>query len=48
METSNSDANNAVLHSQKDRWGLGSIETCTFASNDAVMNAKTRDDGWDP
>ena len=48
METSNSDANNAVLHEQNDKWGLGPIETCNSAPKVAVLQAKNSDEGWDP
>ena len=39
METSNSGANQAVLHSQIDRRGLGPIETINSGYNVAVVNA---------
>ena len=39
METSNSGANHAVLHSQNDRCGLGPIEAINSGHNDAVVNA---------
>ena len=48
METSNSEANHAVLHSQNDRSCLGPIETCNSAPKGACLNAKTTDKGWDP
>ena len=48
METSNSDANHAVLHAQKDRWCLGPIEICYSSPKVAVLIAKTTDKGWDP
>ena len=48
METSDSGANHAVLHAQKDRCGLGSIETINSGHNVAVLHAKTTDEGWDP
>ena len=40
METSNSGANQAVLHAQNDRRGLGPIETINSAHNDNVVNAQ--------
>ena len=48
METSNSDANHAVLHAQNDRWCLGPIEISYSSPKVAVLNAKTTDKGWDP
>ena len=48
METSISGANHAILHAQYDRWGLGPIETSNFDPKDAVLDAKTTDEGWDP
>ena len=48
IETSNSDANYAVLYAQNDRSCLGPIETCNSSPKDAVLNAKTTDKGWDP
>ena len=39
METSNTGANQAVLHAQNDRCGLGPIETINSGHNDAVVNA---------
>ena len=48
METSNSGANHAVLHAQFTRRSLGPIETCNSDPKDAVLNAKTTDEGWDP
>ena len=48
MENSNSDANNAVLHVQNDRWDLRPIETCNSAPKVAVLHAKNTDEGWDP
>ena len=48
METSDSGANHAVLHEQKDRCGLGSIEIINSGHNVAVLHAKTTDEGWDP
>ena len=49
METSKSGANQAVLHAQSDRWGLGPIETFNSDPKDAVfLKAKKTDEGWDP
>ena len=48
METSKSGANQAVLHAQSDRWGLGPIETCNSDAKVAVLNAQTTDEGLDP
>ena len=48
METSDSDANRAVLHAQNDRSCLGPIETCYSGPEGAVLHPKTRDKGWDP
>ena len=39
METSNSSANQAVLHVQNDRRGLGPIETINSGHNVRVVNA---------
>ena len=39
METSNSGDNQAVLHTQNDRRGLGPIETINSGYNVAVVNA---------
>ena len=47
IETSDSDANHAVLHAQNDRWGLEPLETCNSAPKVAVLHAKTTDKGWD-
>ena len=47
METSISDANHAVLHAQKDRRGLGLIETTNSRDNVAVVNAQGHRWGWD-
>ena len=38
METSNSGANHAVLHSQNDRCDLGPIETINSSHTAAVVN----------
>ena len=48
IETSNSDANHAVLYTQNDRSCLGLIKTCNSAPKVAVLNAKTTDEDWDP
>ena len=40
METSISGANNAVLHSQNDRRGLGPKETINSGHNVALVNAQ--------
>ena len=48
IETSNSDANHAVLYVQNDRSCLGPIKTCNSAPKAAVLNAKTTEKGWDP
>ena len=48
METSNSDANNAVLHAQNDRGGLEPIETCNSSPKVAVLHAKSTDEGRNP
>ena len=48
IETSNSDANHAVLHAKNDRWGLVPIESCNSGPKVAVLHAKTTDDGCDP
>ena len=45
METSNSDANHAVLHEQNDRRSLGPIEICNSDPKVAVLHAKTTDEG---
>ena len=47
IETSDSGANQAVLHSQNDRWCLGPIEICYSGPKVAVLHAKTTDEGWD-
>ena len=39
METSDSGANQAVLHAQNDRRGLGNTETINSGHNVAVVNA---------
>ena len=48
METSNSDANNAVLNAKNFRRSLGPIDTCNSAPKFTVLHAKTTDEGWDP
>ena len=40
MKTSISGANHAVLHAQKDRCGLGPIETINSGHNVAVVKAQ--------
>ena len=40
-----SGANNAVLHAQSDRCGLGHIETYNSAPKDAVLQSKSTDEG---
>ena len=47
-ETSNSDANHAVLQACNDRWGLGSLQTCISDQKVAVLHAKTTNEGWNP
>ena len=47
IETSDSDAEHAVLNAQNDRWSLGPIETCNSAPKLAVLQAKTTDKGCD-
>ena len=48
METSDSAANHAALHSQNDRWGLGTIETWISGPKVAVFHAKATNEGRDP
>ena len=48
METSDSDANHAVLHVQNDRSCLGPIETCYSGPEGAVLHEKTTGDVFDP
>ena len=48
MDTSNSGADHAVLHSQINRRSLGPIETFNYNPKVDVLYAKTSDDGWDP
>ena len=47
MKTSISGANDAVLHAQNDRCGLGLTETCSSDPKVAVLHAKTTDEGRD-
>ena len=42
METSNFDANLAVLYAQSDRCGLGPIETINSGLNGAVVNSQNK------
>ena len=48
METSISRANHAVFLAQITRRSLGPLETCNSDPKDAVLHAKTTDEGWDP
>ena len=48
IETSISDAKQAVLYAQNDRSCLGPIKTCNSAPKVAVLHAKITDKGWDP
>ena len=48
MEICNPSANRTVSHAQITRRSLGPIETCNSDQKDAVFNAKTPDEGWDP
>ena len=48
METSNSDANHAVLHAQNDRWGLGPKDIRYLGPKLDGLLAKTTDEGWNP
>ena len=48
METSNSGANHFVFLAQINRRSLGPIETRNSVRKDAVLHAKTTDEGWDP
>ena len=41
METSDSDARNAVLQAENHRWSLGPIETFYSGPEVAVLHAKT-------
>ena len=48
MEMSNSGANPAVSNAQITRRSLGPIDTCNSDPKDAVLHAKTTDEGWVP
>ena len=48
IETSNSDANHAVLHAQNHRWGLERILSFYSCAKHAVMCAQSTDEDWDP
>ena len=48
MEMSNSGANPAVSHVQITRRSLEPLETCNSDPKDAVLHAKTTDEGWVP
>ena len=48
METSDSGANHAVLHSQNDRWGLAPMEISNSGANHAFCMHKTTGEVWDP
>ena len=48
METSYSCVNHAVLNAQITRRSLGPIESFNSDPKDAVLHAKTTDEGWDP
>ena len=48
IETSNSDANHAVLYAQNDKSCLAPIKTCNSAPKAAVLHAKITNKGWDP
>ena len=48
IETSNSDAKNALVHAQNDRSCLGPTETCYSAPAVAVLHAKTTCGVLDP
>ena len=48
IETSNSDANHAVLHAQNDTWGLGSIDIRYSGPKLDGLLARTTDEGWNP
>ena len=48
MEFSNSGANCAVSHAQINRRSLVTLETCNSDLKDAVLRAKTTDEGWNP
>ena len=40
MDTSNSGANQAVLHAQSDRWNLGPLEICNSDSKTLFCRQK--------
>ena len=48
METSISGANHSVLHAQSSRRSLVPIETSNSDQKDAVLHAKTTDEGCHP
>ena len=48
MKISNCGANRAVSNAQITRRSLAPIETCNSDPKDAVLNARTTDEGWDP
>ena len=48
IETSNSDANHAVLQAQNDWWSLELIEIRYSDTKLVVFQAKTTDKGWNP
>ena len=48
METSNSDARNAVLQAENHRWSLGLIETRYSGPEVAVLHAKTTGGVYSP
>ena len=48
IDSSNSDARNAVLHAENQRWGLGPIEICNFGTKVTVMNAQNHRWGLEP
>ena len=48
MEISSSGANCAVSHAQIIWRSLVTLETCNSDPKDAVLRAKTTDEGWNP
>ena len=48
IETSKSDVNHAVFHTQNDRSCLGPIETDYFGPEGAPLNPNTTGEVWDP
>ena len=46
IETSNSDARQAVFHAGNHGWFLGPIQTCNFCPKCTGLDAKTSDEGW--